>query len=104
MTTTPLTIAIPDDLDFSELKLARDADGHVSFAWEPIEQLCTHNGLDIALFNNAPEDNVASLITAWYAAHLQQGGAPDAVQDDLIAEALLEDAHGGGISHAPGRA
>lgn len=104
MTTTPITLSVPDDLDFANLKLARDADGHVSFAWDPIERLCQINGIDIALFRDAPEDNVSGLITAWYFAHRQRGGAADPVQEDLIAETLLEDALGGGISHAPGRA
>lgn len=104
MTTTPMALSVPDDLDFAALKLARDADGHVSFAWEPIERLCSIDGIDIVLFREGPEDNVSGLITAWYFAHRQRGGAPDAVQEDLIAEVLLEDGHGGGISHAPGRA
>jgi hypothetical protein len=104
MSTTPLTIQVPDDLDFSALKLARDADGMVSFDWGPIETICAASGIDVDIFREAPEDNIAGLLTAWYAAHRQRGGAADPVQEDLIAEAALEDSRGGGISHAPGRA
>lgn len=99
-----LTIAIPDDLDFAELKLARDADGMVSFSWEPIERICAASGVDPAIFREYHEDNVSGLITQWYVEHLKRGGTRDPVQDDLIAETIAEDAHGDGISHQPGRA
>lgn len=96
---------IPDDLDFSALKLARDpSTGAVDFDWRPIESICIASGLDVDLFRSGPEDNAASLISAWYAEHLARGGARDATMDDLIAEAAAEDLAGGGFSHQPGRA
>ncbi|MBW8832741.1 MAG: hypothetical protein JF606_25755 [Burkholderiales bacterium] len=104
MTSMTVGLTIPDDVDFSQLKLARDPDGAVSFDWTPIERICRANGVDPALFRNAPEDNVSALIVAWYRMHLDAGGAIDPVQADLIAEAELEDRHGGGLSHQPGRA
>lgn len=104
MSTEQLTIAIPDDLDFAELKLTRDADGMVSIDWVPIERICAASGIDCAVFRDQHEDNVSGLIVAWYAQHLAHGGAHDPVQDDLIAEMLAEDARGDGISHQPGRA
>lgn len=103
MTTRAATIAIPNDLDFAALKLARKPDGAISFDWSPIEALCAANGIDIAHFRDGPEDNVSGLIVAWYAAHRQQGGAPDPVAEDLIAETIAEDA-AGSLSHPPGRA
>jgi hypothetical protein len=103
--TTLLRVAIPDGLDFADLKLTRDPEtGAVEFDWGPIERICAASGLDPTLFRAGPEDNVAGLITAWYAEHLRRGGARDAVQDDLIAETIAEDVHGGGVSHKPGRA
>jgi hypothetical protein len=60
--------------------------------------------MDVGMFKDAPEDNAAGLISAWYAEHLARGGARDATMDDLIAEAAAEDQHGGGFSHPPGRA
>ena len=100
----PVTIAIPDGVEFSDLRLARDPDGAVSFDWTPIERICAASGIAVAVFRDAPEDNVSGLITAWYRDHLARGGAPDPVQEDLIAEAAFEDQLGGGMSHAPGRA
>ncbi len=97
-------ITIPDDVRFSDLHLARDQDGHISFDWTPIERICAASGLDVALLRDAPEDNVASLIVAWYAEHLRNGGERDAVQDDLIAETAAEDAAGQHHSLPPGRA
>lgn len=104
MTNQTHTLQVPDDLDFAQLKLARDSDGAVSFDWTPIERLCSVNGLDVEIFRAGPEDNISGLVIAWYMAHLEAGGAPDPVQDDLIAEALAEDQFGGGLSYPPGRA
>jgi hypothetical protein len=101
---TPMTIAIPEGLRFSDLKLARDPDGHVSFDWAPIERICRVNNLDVALFQDGPEDNLASLLTAWYRAHLAADGARDPVYEDLIGEVRFEDGAGQLTSHAPGRA
>lgn len=99
-----LRLQIPDDLEFKDLHLARGSDGMVSFDWTPIAKICAQNNVDIAIFRDAPEDNLAAMLTAWYEEHLARGGAPDPVQEELIAEAKAEDAFGGGFSHAPGRA
>lgn len=104
MTRTLTTLQIPDDLDFSALKLSRDADGAVSFDWAPIARICEASGVDPAVFSDGPEDNISALITRWYRAHRARGGAPDPVQEDLIAEAAAEDAAGQRISLQPGRA
>jgi len=98
------TVAIPDDLDFSALHLARDHDGSVSFDWAVVERICAASNLPVELFRDAPEDNVSGLIVSWYQAHRQNGGEPDPVAEDLIAEVLAEDAAGQQISHAPGLA
>lgn len=99
-----IKISVSPELNFAELNLRRKPDGQLSFNWEPIERLCANNGLDIAIFRDTHEDNVSSLIVAWYMEHLAQGGDRDPVQDELIAEAIAEDKHGGGYSHQPGRA
>lgn len=104
MAQKPVRIQIPEDLDFSALQLARNADGPLSFDWGPIEQICELSGIDVALFRESPEDNIAALLVAWYAEHRQRGGAPDPVHEDLLAELAIEDKHGGGLSHQPGRA
>lgn len=97
-------ITIPDGVAFADLELTRTPAGAVRFAWPPLERICAASGIDIALLRDLHEDNVAGLIIAWYAAHRAQGGAPDSVAEDLIREAMLEDEHGGGPSHHPGRA
>ena len=95
---------IPDDVQFSDLKLARDADGHVSFDWGPIERICAASGIDVAVLRDGPDDNVASLLSGWYHQHIARGGARDATFDDLAGEARAENAAGQTYSHAPGRA
>lgn len=99
------TIRIPDELVFADLKLARDPrTGDVSFDTSVINQIEAASGLPEGFFMGQPEDALSDLITQWYCSHLAAGGDPDLVQDDLISEAALEDAHGGGLSHQPGRA
>jgi hypothetical protein len=105
MKTQLLKITIPPGLDFGDLKMSRIPEtGEVEFDWTPIERLCEQNGLDVEIFRDSDEENVAGLINSWYFAHLENGGARDPVQDDLIAEAMAEDEHGGGFSLPPGRA
>lgn len=99
-----ITIAIPDGLQFSQLKLARENDGSVSMDWGVIEQICTASGVPVDVFKNAPEDNTAALIIHWYTAHRQAGGAADSVAEDLLAETIAEQSRGQTISHQPGRA
>jgi hypothetical protein len=101
---TPMTLVIPDGLRFSELRLARDPDGHVSLDWAPIERICRTNGLELRLFQDGPEDSLASLLTGWYRGHIAAGGARDPVYEDLIGEIRFEDGAGQFGSYAPGRA
>lgn len=98
------TVKIPDDIDFADLKLARDADGAVSFDWSPIELICEASGIDVQMLRDGPEDNISALIVTWYMAHRQAGGEPDFVQEDLIAETLAEESAGQKTSFPPGRA
>lgn len=97
-------ISIPTGVDFADLHLSRGPGGHVSFDWAPIERICAASGIDVAVLRNSGEDALAGLLTHWYQAHLAAGGARDAVQDDLIAEAAAEDAAGQPYSYPPGRA
>lgn len=97
-------ITIPDGVQFADLELRRDPDGDVSFSVPIIERVCAASGIDPAAIWDTHEDNLSGIIVAWYARHRELGGAPDPVAEDLILEAAAEDALGGGISHAPGRA
>lgn len=105
MSVQKLIVSIPHGLDFADLKLVRNPQtGGVGFDWSPIESICAASGIDIALLRDGPDDNVSGLIVAWYSDHRARGGAPDPVQEDLIAEMLAENEHGDGLSHEPGRA
>lgn len=97
-------LAIPDDIDFAALHLARDADGAVSFDWAVIERICRANNVPIELLREGPEDNVAGLLIGWYSAQRAAGGAHDPVAEDLLAEVQAEDAAGQAFSYEPGRA
>lgn len=97
-------LAIPDDIDFAALHLARDADGAVSFDWAVIERICRANNLPVELLREGPEDNIGALLIGWYSAHRNAGGAPDPVAEDLLAEVIAEDAAGQAFSYEPGRA
>lgn len=99
-----MKLTIPDGITFADLQLARISDGDVELSWHVVEAICEASGIDPAVFAESSEDNLAGLINAWYREHLARGGEPDPVQEDLIAEARLEDERGGGLSHQPGRA
>lgn len=90
-----LRLAIPEGLTFSALQLRREPSGEVSFDRGVIRRICEASGIDPALMLAGPEDNVAGLIVAWYAAHLRDGGAPDPVAEQLGAEVRAEDGYGG---------
>ncbi len=88
---TPIEIRIPEDINFADLNLMRDpVTGDISFDWAPLERICEASGLDLAILDDESEDYVSELIIEWYAVHLARGGAPDPVQDALIAEAALD--------------
>ncbi|WP_310628164.1 hypothetical protein [Limnohabitans sp.] len=97
-------ISIPLNVGFADLKLKRNADGTIAFAWSPVEAICKASGIDIRLFREQSEDNIAGLLATWYAQHRLAGGLPDRVMDDLISEGDIEDTHGHGYSYKAGRA
>jgi hypothetical protein len=101
----PTKIIVPDDVQFADLKLQRDPDGALSFDWGPIERICAASHIDIGFFrgHDKEETRVSDLITVWYMTHRGHGGALDPIQEDLIAEVLAENWHGGGFSYEPGR-
>lgn len=85
---------IPEGVDFSALRLARDpASGDVSYDLDVITRVCLASGIEPAVMHQGPEDSVASLIVAWYAEHLRLGGKPDLVAEQLGAEVRAEDGY-----------
>ncbi|WP_395794399.1 hypothetical protein [Aquimonas sp.] len=96
-------IQIPTGMPFSALRLARDADGCVSFDSAVIVRICEASNIDPALFFRSDEGNVAQLIMRWYAAARSDGEPADPIAEDLIGEARIEDARGQHSSLSPGR-
>ncbi|WP_276966802.1 hypothetical protein [Metallibacterium scheffleri] len=94
-------VKIPEGVAFADLRVARDADGHVSFAVDPLQRVCEASGIDLDTVM-ASEDSAVAFIFGWYRAHLACGGAPDPTVEDLRAEVEAEDRYGGGISYPPG--
>lgn len=95
---------IPGGLDFSDLDLHMGEGGLVHFQWRPIEVLCEASGIDAELFKRSSPENVATLISKWYAVHLINGGRPDPVQEEALS--CSETEHWGPLQyvHAPGHA
>jgi hypothetical protein len=97
-------VIIPDGIDFSDLKMAREPGGSVTYDMSVIELICKASNLPIELIVDAPEDNLAGLVIRWYEEHLKHGGKPDPVAEDLIAEVKAENKAGQSHSHKPGSA
>ncbi|WP_157270126.1 hypothetical protein [Azohydromonas aeria] len=100
-----LRVTIPEGVEFEDLRLTRDvANGRVRFSMAPIAAICEASDLDLDELVDGPEPLVVPLIAAWYAAHVEEGGAPDPVQEDLLEETRLEMERGGGFFYPPGHA
>jgi hypothetical protein len=88
-------IVIPDDVQFANLNLTRDpVTSMVAFNMDPLERICETNDLDIRMFTDDGDDKVGGFLNAWYRAHRESGGAPDLVQEQLIAEVAAEEEFG----------
>jgi len=86
-------IEIPLDISFEDLQLSRDpVTGVVAFDFEPVERVCEANDIDADAFLTG--DNIGVLLSAWYQAHRASGGAPDPVQEQILAEVEAEDEFG----------
>ncbi|MZG45126.1 hypothetical protein F6X34_19995 [Dickeya dianthicola] len=82
-------VVAPDNVTFSDLRLARNQDGSVSFDWTVVERICEANRLPVEAFRDAPQGDVITLILGWYFTHRHDNaGESDAVAEDLITEAL----------------
>jgi|HubBroStandDraft_5_1064220.scaffolds.fasta_scaffold650191_2 hypothetical protein len=84
-------ITIPEGVTIESLEVKRNpTNGNLSFSWAPIEAICAASGIDMALFRDNDEGNVAYLLVHWYAEHLNQGGLRNDVLERLIAESELK--------------
>jgi hypothetical protein len=88
-------IVIPDGVQFEDLKLTRDpVTSMVEFDMDPLERICEANDIDIGVFTDGGDGKVGGFLNAWYRAHRESGGAPDLVQEQLIAEVAAEEEFG----------
>jgi hypothetical protein len=79
---------------FADLALEREpVTRRLRFAPAPLAQLCRANGLDPAT-TFADEDLACWLICEWYLAHLEAGGEPDQIVEDILAEVAELEATG----------
>lgn len=84
-----VSIRVPEDTNFADLKLVRDANGEVSFEWLPIKKICDASNIPFEVFKDGPINNALSLIMGWYDIHIQAGGERNAALDDIWAEARI---------------
>lgn len=78
-----LTLKLPEGYAFSDLKLRRCADDAIDLDMDLVRLICTINGLDFDKVCQNPGPVVTSILTVWYKRHLADGGAPDALMEEL---------------------
>jgi hypothetical protein len=96
-------IFIPSEVDFSDLQLAYENDGDISFNSAVFKHVCLANGItqnDIASSN----DGVGGFVAKWYVAHIRAGGEKDPVAEDMISEVHAEHEAGQTVGFPAGHA
>jgi hypothetical protein len=86
----------PENHRFSLLELMQDSssDGNIEFDWSLVEDICAASGMEMAEFLDTREHEASTLIHQWYAEHRGRGGIPDAVMEDILTAAEIEEALG----------
>ena len=82
-TDTLLTLKLPEGYCFADLKLRRYAADAIDLDMDLFKLVCTLNGMDFDRVLQNPGPVVTSVLTVWYKRHLADGGAPDALMEDL---------------------
>ena len=80
---TLLTLKLPDGYVFEDLKLRRCDDDAIDLDMELVKLICKINGLDFDKVCQNPGPVVTSILTVWYKSHIAEGGAPDALMEEL---------------------
>ena len=78
-----LTLKLPEGNTFADLKLRRCEDDAIDLDMDLVKLICKINGLDFAKVLQNPGPVVTSILTIWYKTHLAEGGAPDALMEEL---------------------
>lgn len=97
-------VRIPRGTEFTDLEIRREGDGSVSFNMDVIAKVLEHSGVPMRMFTKTGEINVIRFLVNWYKVHLERGGDPDPVIEDLFLEKELESKAGQHYSFPPGRA
>ncbi len=82
-TDTLLTLKLPGGYSFSDLKLRRYAADAIDLEKDVFKLVCTLSGMDFERVLQNPGPVVTAVLTVWYKRHLADGGAPDALMEDL---------------------
>jgi len=82
-TDTLLTLKLPEGYSFADLKLQRYAADAIDLDMDLFKLVCTLNGMDFDRVLQNPGPVVTSVLTVWYKRHLADGGAPDALMEEL---------------------
>lgn len=78
-----LTLKLPEGYTFADLKLRRCEDDAIDLDMDLVKLICKINGLDFQKVLQNPGPVVTSLLTVWYKKHIAEGGAPDALMEEL---------------------
>lgn len=81
-----LTLKLPEGYSFADLKLRRCADDAIDLDMDLVKLVCKINTLDFEKVLQNPGPVVTSILTVWYKSHLAEGGAPDALMEELKAQ------------------
>ena len=77
-----LAMIIPASPRFSDLELELDDAGGLRYRPAPLAAHAGANGLDVDVTD---EDEACALVCAWYVAHREAGGKPDATAETIVA-------------------
>ena len=78
-----LTLKLPEDYSFADLKLRRCEADDIDLDMDLVKLICQLNGLDFEKVCQNPGPVVTSILTIWYKSHLAEGGEPDALMEEL---------------------
>jgi hypothetical protein len=82
-TDSVLTLKLPEGYSFSDLKVRRCDDDAIDLDMDLVKLVCKINGLSFDKVLQNPGPVVTSILTVWYKTHLAEGGAPDALMEEL---------------------
>ena len=78
-----LTLKLPEGYTFADLKLRRCEDDAIDLDMDLVQLICKINGLDFQKVLQNPGPVVTSILSIWYKTNLAEGGAPDALMEEL---------------------